>query len=442
MITARTAFGILCLSLAATATAQEKVNRSKPMVVVISLDAFGAESLRDPNVPAPTLRMLMKQGAYARSMQPVNPTVTWPNHTAMVTGDTPAQHHVLANGLIQNQRTEGSKAAKIWADAPKSELVAVPTVYDAAHDAGMTSAEVDWVAIYHASSINWRFHEDPDVDGPVEQEMIKAGVASHGNLQHFHHGQSQAWRDQLYTEAAARIIKQHHPNLMLLHLLALDSVEHHYGFGTEAGFDTIAFLDGCVKKIVEAVQEAGDADRTTFLIVSDHGQQSLHHHIATSAYLREAGITSDEAIAIPEGGLALIYEKHASPALTEKLKAAYEGKPGVRSVVTPDHYAAEGLPTPAVSSQAPDLIAYAMDDYAFAGGETSPAISDVPQAGAHGYPNTNPLMQEIFIAAGKGIKPSGEIASFPNLNIAPTIAVLLGVKLDNVQGKPLSSILR
>jgi hypothetical protein len=33
-------------------------------------------------------------------MRPVNPTVTWPNHTAIVTGVDASEHHVLFNGLL------------------------------------------------------------------------------------------------------------------------------------------------------------------------------------------------------------------------------------------------------------------------------------------------------------------------------------------------------
>ena len=34
-------------------------------------------------------------------MRPVNPTVTWPNHTTLITGVTPAKHGVLFNGLLR-----------------------------------------------------------------------------------------------------------------------------------------------------------------------------------------------------------------------------------------------------------------------------------------------------------------------------------------------------
>src|ERR1700760_4759988 len=56
------------------------------VVVVISLDGFPAYALKDPRLPIRTLRKLASEGAVAESMQPINPTVTWPNHTAIVTG--------------------------------------------------------------------------------------------------------------------------------------------------------------------------------------------------------------------------------------------------------------------------------------------------------------------------------------------------------------------
>ena len=41
-------------------------------------------------------------------------------------------------------------------------MVHVPTVYDAAHKAGLTTAQVDWVAIFQAPTITWQFAEIPD----------------------------------------------------------------------------------------------------------------------------------------------------------------------------------------------------------------------------------------------------------------------------------------
>ena len=301
-------------------------------VVVISLDAFGAKSLHEPRLPAPTLHALMKQGAYAVSMQPINPTITWPNHTAMVTGDDASRHHVLVNGLIVGQRE--ATPPKIDMEAPKSTLVAVPTVYDAAHAAGLTTAQVDWVAIKDAPSIDWQFAERPDPDGPIAQDLVREGVLGRDDLVHFFDA-SQAWRDRIYTRAAVDIIRKHHPDLLLLHLLSLDSIEHDTGYGNDSGRNTIAFLDDRVKEVIDAVRAAGDLDRTTFLIVSDHGQRSVHQLLHPGVLLAQAGLqqagAAQPAHAIVDGGYALVYQRNATPASVGKIKALFVGQPGIRS---------------------------------------------------------------------------------------------------------------
>jgi predicted AlkP superfamily pyrophosphatase or phosphodiesterase len=414
----------------------------RPKVIVISLDAFGAASLREPRLPAPTLHALMQRGVHAVSMQPINPTVTWPNHTTMVTGVDASRHHVLVNGLIVNQRT--ATLPGIDMGVPKSRLVAVPTVYDAAHQAGLTTAQVDWVAIEGASSIDWRFAEHPDPGGAIERDLVEQGIVTHDQLAHFGES-SQAWRDRIYTHAAIDIIRKHQPDLLLLHLLSLDNIEHDTGFGNDSGRNTIAFLDDRVKDVVDAVREAGELDRTTFIIVSDHGQRSVHQLLHPDVLLRQAGLQAASAsrptFCVPDDGFALVFQQHATKASIKALKLLFAGKPGIRSVLTPAEAAQAGWPTPAQSDQAPDLLLYAADGYAFKKGDTGDYVTPTGEIGAHGYPNSDPLMQGIFIAAGFGIRPRGEIPAFPNVDIAPTIARLLHISLGTVQGKPLTEIL-
>ena len=437
-----TATLLLAGSVALPFCAQAAPATPRPKVVVISLDAFGAASLHEPQLPAPTLHALMQRGVHAVSMQPINPTVTWPNHTSMVTGVNASRHHVLVNGLIVDQRT--AMLPSIDMKAPKSRLVAVPTVYDVAHKAGLTTAQVDWVAIESAPSIDWQFAEHPNPAGAIEQDLVRQGVITDDQLVHFG-VPSQAWRDRMYTRAAVDIIQQHHPDLLLLHLLALDSIEHETGFGNNSGRNTIAFLDDCVKEVVDAVRAAGDFDRTTFIIVSDHGQRSVQQVLHPNVLLKQAGLQAASArqpsFSVPDDGFALVYQQHATKASIEALKSLFAGTPGIRSILTPAEAAKEGWPTPAQSDQAPDLLLYAADGYAFKEGDTGDYVTPTHEIGAHGYPNSDPLMQGIFIAAGFGIQPKGEIPAFPNLDIAPTIAQLLHISLGKIQGKPLTDIL-
>jgi predicted AlkP superfamily pyrophosphatase or phosphodiesterase len=429
----------LWVACAGACVAQKPVPKDaarKPMVVVISLDAFGAELLKDPLLPVPTLHALMQSGAWAKSMQPVNPTVTWPNHTSMVTGVVPAKHGLIANGQILDQRT--GKLPHVEFHADKTALVHVPTVYDRVHEAGMVTAEMDWVAIENTKSIDWSFFEQPKADMPLLKEMLADGSLKQWELDGFRKGE-QPLRDDLYTRGAVYAIRHHHPNLVLLHLLSLDGNEHAYGFGTHAGAVTAAYLDDRVKEVMDAVREAGDIDRTTFLIVSDHGQSSVHHSVDPNAVLTQAGITPAEATALDEGGVTYIYETHRTPELTAKIRAAFAANPATDSVPTDAEIAAQGWPSAANNPTAFDVLAYAKEGWEFGG----PAVkqhsaTDVavnPQTGAHGYPNTRPLMQAIFIASGAAVKKTGEIPSIPNLDVAATIAQILGVSQAGMDGK-------
>jgi predicted AlkP superfamily pyrophosphatase or phosphodiesterase len=426
------------LCVVTMAGAAQKPER-KPMVVVISLDAFGAALLAQPLTPVPTLHALMKSGSYARSMQPVNPTVTWPNHTSMVTGVSAAKHGLIANGQINGQRTGKLPTVEFHAD--KTALVRVPTVYDLAHDAGLTTAEMDWVAVEHAKSIDWSFFEQPVVNSPLLAEMLRDGSLTQAELDGFRKA-SQAYRDRLYTRGATYAIKHHHPNLVLLHLLALDSAEHTYGYDTMAGTNTVAFLDDRVKEVIEAVRDAGDLDRTTFLIVSDHGQSSVHHGVDPNAVLTEAGIPASEATALAEGGSTYIYETHHSADLTAKIRSAFAANVATDSVPTDVEMAAQGWPSRSGNPTAPDVVVYAKEGWSFGGKGGAKGEAVEPQKGAHGYPNTRPLMQSIFIANGAAIRSAGEQPAFPNIDVAATIAQILGLPQSGMDGKPLKSILK
>ena len=65
------------------------------LVVLISVDGLPADALQDPTIHMPTMRRLAREGATAEGMRCSFPTVTWPNHTTLVTGVTPARHGVI-----------------------------------------------------------------------------------------------------------------------------------------------------------------------------------------------------------------------------------------------------------------------------------------------------------------------------------------------------------
>ena len=143
-------------------------------VILISLDGFPAWLWSDESLMVPTLRRLAAEGAAAKAMTVSNPSITWINHTTLVTGVEPRKHGVLFNGLLVRQGDDKPPKIEPWVD--KTELVFAATLYDIAHDAGLTTAESDWVAVTRAKTIDWSFPELPAADGPIEKEMIAAGL--------------------------------------------------------------------------------------------------------------------------------------------------------------------------------------------------------------------------------------------------------------------------
>jgi predicted AlkP superfamily pyrophosphatase or phosphodiesterase len=409
------------------------VAQDRPKIVLISLDGFPASALDDPKLPIPTLRKLMRAGLSA-TMTTINPTVTWPNHTTMVTGLTADQHGLLANGTIV--RTGAWPPIKVDPRLDKEKMVHVPTVYDAAFRAGLTTAQVDWVAINNAPTITWAFSEWATPAGPLEREMLAKGVITAADLDAFDKANI-LFRDQIWTQAAAYLIREHKPDLLLYHLLSLDSVHHQFGPNTLAARAAMAFLDSCVEKIVAAVNDAGLAGRTTFLIVADHGFKGYTKQVRPAIALEAAGLAG-KVYVLPEGGTAYVYVADPSAESLPKVRKALEGVEGIDRIIEASEYPSLGLPLPEKDPQFGQLLLAAKPGYSFSGATGGPVTAAVPQlSGSHGYLASDPDMNALFIASGYQVRPGAKLDRVSNLDIAPTIAQLLGLSLPTAKGKPI-----
>jgi predicted AlkP superfamily pyrophosphatase or phosphodiesterase len=59
------------------------------------------------------------------------------------------------------------------------------------------------------------------------------------------------------------------------------------------------------------------------------------------------------------------------------------------------------------------------------------------QAGSHGYPAKDPDLDAIFIASGYGVNAGAKLQEVRSIDVAPTIAKLLGLSLPHAKGKAL-----
>lgn len=433
---------LLCASVAGAQTP-----RRDRHVILISLDGFSAYALNDPAIPLPTLRALARDGVMATSMTPVNPTVTWPNHTTLVTGVLPAQHGLLFNGL-PTRAAAGSTGPYIRVEpyVDKTTLVTAPTVYDAAHAAGLTTAEVDWVAIQNAPTITYAFPEYRKTQGAIAEAMITAGVMTADELELF--GKAPiTFRDEIWTRAGEYLIRTHKPNLLLFHLLTTDSMQHQTGARSLGAQTSLVLADKQVKRLVDACRDAGILDRTTFVIVSDHGFKLVKQRVRPNVLLKNAGL-GDKAWTVSEGGTALIYLTPAGQAdrqqTLEAIRTLFASADGVSEVIMPSELEARGYPSPSKMDRMAEVVIAARDGVSFLGATEGPAIDDVPAGadrGSHGYLNTDPDIQAIFIASGAGVRKGASLGVVSNLDVAPTIAQWLGISLPSAAGRPLTAII-
>lgn len=421
------------------------------IVVLISIDGFPAYLWKDPTLVIPNLRQLAAKGSVADAMTVSNPSITWINHTTLVTGVNPRKHGVLFNGLLTRNGPTLPPKVEPWRD--KAELVHVPTLYDAAFKAGLSTAQVDWVAILNSGTITHEFLEIPKPGGAIEQEMVAKGLVSNDELRGWMKGKSIDWKDEVWTRAGVHIVEAHKTNLLLFHLLTTDAANHQYGPGTLASRAAFAFADAQIGKLLAAIERAGLRDRATIFVATDHGFKKVNKVIHANVALRDAGlirmkgdqIESCDAYVVAEGGMAFGYitDPARRAELLPRLKEVCAKVEGVAEVLDGSEGPRFGMPTPAENQGMGDVILWAKPGFAFKDPATGTSTLAEPTnyLGTHGYANTDPELDGVFIASGAGIKTGVRIPRMANLDVAPTIAELMGLSLPAVEGRVLREVL-
>ena len=423
-------------------------------VVLVTIDGFPASLWHDPALPIPTLRTLAADGASADAMTVSNPSITWPCHTTLITGVAPQKHGVLFNGLLIRQGAGKPPKLEPWTD--KNKLVFVPTLYDVAHAAGLTTAESDWVAVTRPGTINWSFAEIPNASGPVERDMIAAGLITAEQIGAMQPGAMRnktVWRDNMWTAGAIFMFKQHKPNLLLYHTLNTDATHHRYGPGTDPSYTALAYADRLLGDLVRAVDESGLRQKTTFIITTDHGFKKVANFSYPNVVLKKAGlvktagptVTHCDVYAMTQGGIAFVYvlDPARKAELLPRLKELFATAEGVERVIDATEAHTLGLPTPAENQGMGELILYPKNGYSFSAGAAGDVVSgpSINYGGSHGYFSGDHELDGIFVASGAGIKKGARLERVRNVDVAPTIARLLDLKLPPPDGRVLEEIL-
>jgi len=436
--------------------AKESVAQSSSQdtyVVIISIDGVPAQALWDDRFPLPAIRSLAENGVWSTRMIPSTPTVTWPNHTTLVTGVFSDKHGVLTNGRFV--RTHSGVGRYSYLD--RSELTSYPAIYDIAYEAGLITAEVNWPVTRNTETLHFSL---PDAPGAIRHttpqfldELLEAGILKDDTDTTFRSG-TILNRDEIWTAAAEHLILNHQPNLMLFHLLNVDGTHHQYGEGTHPGFTALTLADSHVQRILNALDKAGIREQTTIFLVSDHGFMNVTREVHPNILLHKNGlietdengnVTDAKVYAVSNGGSAMVFSLNPETKEEdlEKARSVLSGAEGISHVLRPDEYHKYGLPQPEDNKNMGHLVLNASQHVSFGNavvGENH--IQDHDRVrGTHGYLSDISEMKTIFVASGHGVRSGVELGAVDNRSVAPTAARILGLVMEDADGEILESII-
>lgn len=390
------AFLLLCpttLPAAGSGGINSSSQLDKPYLVLISIDGFRWDYPLLHDMPA--LAAIIADGVKAKSLQPVFPTLTFPNHYSIATGLYPARHGLVGNRFpsVDRQKLyslsdrlsveDGSwyRGEPIWVAAERAGMVS------AAYFFVGTEAPVDGIRPSH-----WRSFDDA-ISG---EDRVDQAVA---------------WLS---------LPPDQRPHMITLYFEDVDEASHDHGVDSAENSAAIKRVDSYLQRLNDSIESLPVAEQVTLLIVSDHGQRAYrpdteHFVIADVADL-------DGVQTVDHGPVSFIYFDKPDPVRAEELAARINdrwanGQAFARHDAPPRWHLGD-------SERVADLIVQADPGYAVASSR-----GWVPRLtkGDHGWAPEVRDMHGIFIARGPRLPKGREIESLSAVDIYPLMLEILGL---------------
>jgi predicted AlkP superfamily pyrophosphatase or phosphodiesterase len=443
---------VLSLLFSVLALATAGAARAAP-VLMISIDGLRPADVLEADargLKIPTLRGLVRHGAYATAVRDALPSVTYPNHTTLVTGVWPARHGIASNVTFDPLR----KNAEGWFwYAPD---IKVPTLWDAVHAAGRTTASVGWPVTVDNPAIDanipeyWRAKvpEDAKLQAALSTPGLAQAIAARTGLplgQVLDMGTTEPANDEIKGRIAEAIYALKKPAFFTLHLSSLDHYEHLYGPGSDKAHEALERTDAAVGSLIAAARKA-EPDLVVF-VVSDHGFAPVEHDINIFVPFVEAGliqldaagkVTSWEAAPWVSGGsAAVVLARKDDAALRAKVsdllaRLAADPQSGVGQVLDRAGVQAMGGNADA------DFFVDAKIGYEMETRLKGPLVATPgSNKGMHGYFPDHPEMRATLIIDGPGLAKHGPLGEVDMRDIAPTVAEVMKIGLPSAAGRPL-----
>lgn len=440
----RVVTAVVVLLAAALAMPRLRAQAEAPHVVLISIDGLKPSTYTGAGPSkVPTLRALAERGAWAEGVSGVLPTYTYPSHTSIVTGVTPAVHGIYNNRILDPE--QNSNGSFYW----YARDIKVPTLASALKARDLTTAAVSWPVTVDAD-IDYLSPEFAGVTrNPMWLNLFRALARPRHLLDTWEASTGRPvtwpWSDEIRTDLAAWIFRTYRPHLLMLHIFATDEAQHTFGPGSPEALAAIERADANVKRMLDAIDATGLADKVDVIVVSDHGFLPISQQLQLNFAFRQAGlleldragrVARWDAYFYPAGGTGFVILKNpADAAIAQKVRAiltevAGDAANGVAAVLDREELRRLGA-DPRAS------WALTMKE-GFATGLAHDALrAPSTDRGAHGFAPSHPELRSSLIMAGPHAGSHRALGVVRMTQIAPTMAGWFDVALAREADAPL-----
>lgn len=413
-------------------------------VILISIDGLTTADYLQPHdgLKIPNLQALQADGCPANGMEGVFPTVTYPSHTAMITGEPPAVHGIYTNRPLDPLGLQNGG----W--FYYAEQIQAPTLWQVLRRANLTTAAISWPVTVGAE-VDYLLPEYRPVR-TREDVALMSVLSTPGLFREIMQVDStnRPMTDPWRIEAAIRILDTRRPALLALHLSDLDGAQHASGPHTATAHAAVEKIDAQIGELRAAVAATGRAAQTSWVIVSDHGFLPANKVVNPMVALRDAGlvvtnadgrVTDWKVFMHNESGAALLEVRDPGDTAsvtraTAILRTLAEDPAnGIAKVDTPEDLRALG------GSRVAFLGLEAARGFAFGAALTGPIVAPSPTVGKHGYNPNIPELRAAMILSGAGVHACRLREGVRIVDVAPTVAALLGVPMPGVAGRDVNA---
>lgn len=434
--------------LGAAAAAPERV-------LLVTVAGLAPQHVLAPPGAAPAMPALARRaarGVVAEAMVPVVPAAAMPARASLATGRRPPSHGIVADHVLDGSGVRAVKhwhasrleAPPLWDAVPRRRGTAAvlgwPTSAGSGADVLLPAletvrAEDTWLGLQRRVAtpwvVGWLEERAPQEPRPAEPWPTAAE------------------RDELAAELACELAQR--PEPPALWMLALDEpgrVLTERGPHAPEARAALGRADARLERILSCLEDAGLLASTTLVVAGDRPFAPVHTRVRPNAVLAEEGLVRRpdgtaqpgwEAIARSHGGSALVYAREEESAVrARRVLEDRAERTGAFRVVS-----------------ATELQELGADPQAWFGLEASPGVLledgvagpvlwPAEARGASGYLSPGAAG---FVAWGAGLRPALRVPRLEQVDVAPTVALLLGLPAGalgapgEVDGRPLWGIL-